>query len=347
MKLSSGVEMLDSVGIALRHVLQDSHVPPGSDVVLAGSLVEGLSNARSDIDILVFAPPSVTRLMNTPKFIFQAGRRVEVRYYNAGELLSFIQRANSCNVERYAEVASQNFFILNFLHRVKTAKLLAGPGDILESLKAELQVSHFDDLVKASFLAAFYRAHVNGMWSLQLGAFEQGWFFAWHALWCAVQSYLADRGDTYGAQKFALIRLEKLHTTPRKTIDAIGVLARCEPTGEGSIRTYCEEVLLLATKHLAIAPYETDLADTLIIPSNGTEVFRLGKESLLVRDRRLLRVRGSLGMLPAKWESIPPQMIEDIRVFEQIGLIQCQKTIGWNVRARTGIPWMEHAVTVT
>lgn len=189
----------------LKLAMAEVHVPPGSAVVLEGSIAEGFGTPRSDVDFLVLVDGDDQPSM--PTVLFLDGRRVEVRMRSVRQAVAEFDAADDADA-------------LDRCQRLLGAVPLRGEA-LLDRVRAGVSAEEFSDRVSTWFADRARQALRYAQAMAELDQPDDSADWAARGLLYAVKSWAARRGETYLEPKWLPAQLDRIEASADGPLDLV------------------------------------------------------------------------------------------------------------------------------
>ncbi|MFC0431997.1 nucleotidyltransferase domain-containing protein [Kutzneria buriramensis] len=181
----------------LKLAMAEVHVPPGSAVVLEGSIAEGFGTPHSDVDFLVLVDGEDQPSM--PTVLFLDGRRVEVRMRSVRQVAAQFDAA----------LTAPDAEVLDRCQRLLGAVPMRGES-LLRSARSAVSTEAFGDRVSAWCGERSRQALRYAQAMAQLAQADDAADWAAVGLLYAVKSWAARHGETYLEPKWLPAQLDRI-----------------------------------------------------------------------------------------------------------------------------------------
>ncbi|GAA1957489.1 hypothetical protein GCM10009754_29520 [Amycolatopsis minnesotensis] len=185
-------------------MLPDIDAPPGSAVLLEGSIAEGFGNSSSDVDFLFVAPGSGD-LPTMPSVLFADGRRVEVRTRSARQVADQFAVVTAAAARGTARVVRLPEDLLNRCQRLLHGFVLEDPGALPE-LPSKRE---FAAIMTAWWAHRARQAMRYALALSEVDAVEDAAVWAHAALVQGAKSWVAALGETYLEPKWLSLQVDR------------------------------------------------------------------------------------------------------------------------------------------
>lgn len=216
------------IGVSIFDIISDFSFQPLHDLILAGgSIVEGLGNKESDIDIFIIHEKKTYQdEKNKVKLAFQIRRWIDIIHLSVEAVESVHQQIHKKSAilpPEWGQFSGIPLDALDLYHRLSLAIRLNDPilgSDFMPT---------FDRAVLGKALCLTFLIPARARWVDAVGAFESGQFgqaryVARFSLEYALTSYCALLGETNPSEKWLAAKLARLKNDP---ISAFELFVHC------------------------------------------------------------------------------------------------------------------------
>jgi hypothetical protein len=221
-------EFAERIGVSLFDILRDLSFQPLHDLILAGgSIVEGLGNKESDIDIFIIHGKQTYRdERNKVRLASRVRRWIDIIHMSVEAVESVHQQIHKKSATlppEWGQFPGISLEALDLYHRLSLAVRLNDPilgSDFMPT---------FDRVVLGRALCLTFLIPARARWVDAVGAFESGQFgqaryVARFCLEYALTSYCALLGETNPSEKWLAAKLARLKDDP---ISAFELFVHC------------------------------------------------------------------------------------------------------------------------
>ncbi|MBO3747358.1 hypothetical protein J5X84_14875 [Streptosporangiaceae bacterium NEAU-GS5] len=186
---------------------------PGGLVFISGSLVEGIGNVTSDLDVFVVhdgpGEGGVDMGDYSIEIDYTDDVRVDIEIRSADQLTKVVKVIGDCPPDDSAAAATIAFEHLKLAHNVRTALPVTGHARLAE-LQAAFDWEKLARLLAVRFLGEYNASAEDAVGVIQAGDGETALLNSRRALGCAVDACLAANGATNCEPKWRFAKLRAL-----------------------------------------------------------------------------------------------------------------------------------------